>query len=112
MKAAAETRYQKQIDGLETELNEAVNKLRELRQAKSPDQRSVLTPEQEETIAGIQRKKAQTAKDLKEVRKEFRRDIDALETRLKLVNIGLVPLLVAAGGVAVAILNRRRMAGK
>ena len=54
----------------------------------------------------------QVRKDLKEVRKRFRRDIDSLENRLKWANIGLMPLLVGLSGIALAVVKRRRMIRK
>jgi len=45
---------------------------------------------------------------LKEVRRELRADSEALQFWTKVLNIALVPLLVAVAGIALAIWRRRR----
>jgi hypothetical protein len=45
---------------------------------------------------------------LKELRKNLRVETDALEFWTKVVNIGLVPLLVALAGLGLALAKRRR----
>jgi len=46
---------------------------------------------------------------LKELRKNLRVDSDRLELWTKVVNIGLVPLLVAIAGIALAIRRRNQL---
>ncbi|MDT8391178.1 MAG: Gldg family protein [Lentisphaeria bacterium] len=109
MWAAAEKEYQTRIAKLEEDLSAINQELSQLQQAKNPDQRFVLTPEQEAKLLEAQRKKAQTAKELKDVRKEFRKDIERLQNTLKFANIAAVPLAVALAGIVVALIKRRRM---
>ena len=47
-------------------------------------------------------------KQLRDVQRDLRRDIDNLETRLKFFNIGLIPLLIALGTLAVGLVRMRR----
>jgi hypothetical protein len=49
---------------------------------------------------------------LKDVRKQLRKDIDALETRLKWLNIAAMPLLVTAGWIGFAVVKRKKTAAK
>ena len=49
---------------------------------------------------------------IKEVRKNLRQDIDALENRLKWANIAGMPLLVTISGVTLAVFKRKRTAAK
>jgi ABC-type uncharacterized transport system involved in gliding motility auxiliary subunit len=42
------------------------------------------------------------------VRRDLRRNIENLETRLKLLNIGLMPLLIGLGGVLTWLWRARR----
>ena len=51
-------------------------------------------------------------RELKEVRKNLRQDIDALENRLKWVNIAGMPLLVTLTGISLAIMKRKRTAAR
>ena len=110
--AEAEQRYQSEIAELEAELQKYQRKINELQRGKATDQKYILSPEQKETLEEARQAKAEARKDLKEVRKQLRRDIDALENKLKWANIGLIPLLVALGGLIFALVKRRRMSRK
>ena len=54
-------------------------------------------------------KKQRINRELKEVRKNLRADIEALGTRIKLINIFLMPLGVALAGLGFALFKQRRM---
>jgi predicted lysophospholipase L1 biosynthesis ABC-type transport system permease subunit len=47
-------------------------------------------------------------RELREVKRALRQDIDRLDGWLKFANIALVPLLIGAGGIAWAARHRRR----
>ena len=47
-------------------------------------------------------------RDLREVKRELRKDIDQLDGVLKFANIAAVPLLIGIGGVGWAAYRRRR----
>jgi ABC-type uncharacterized transport system involved in gliding motility auxiliary subunit len=113
IQAEAEKRYLAKIKGLEDDAAETQRKLNELmsnREAKS--QRVILPPDIQKEIADLRAKEARTNKELKEVRKQLRRDIDALENRLKWINIAGMPVLVAMAGVSLALINRKKTAAK
>ena len=59
-------------------------------------------------MENFRRISAETRRELKEVRKELRRDSESLEFWTKLVNIGAMPVLVAVAGVLLAIMRRRK----
>ena len=65
--------------------------------------------EQQAEIENFRKSAAETRRDLKEVRKNLREDTDRLEFWTKVMNIGLVPLLVALAGLVVAVAHRRRV---
>lgn len=54
----------------------------------------VLTPEQRREIDELNRVLADKRKELREVQLNLRKDIQSLETRLKAINTGMVPLLL------------------
>ena len=45
-------------------------------------------------------------------RRNLRQDVDALENRLKWANIAMMPLLVTATGIALAVARRKKVAAK
>jgi hypothetical protein len=50
-------------------------------------------------------------RELREVKRALREDIDRLDGWLKFTNIALVPLLIGVGGLAWAAVRRRRTSG-
>lgn len=112
MQTQAEERYRSKIKDLETSLQEAQNRLNELQKTKESGQRFILSPEQQAEIKNFQQKQAEVKKELKEVRKNLRQDIDSLENRLKWINIAGMPLLVTISGVSLALIKKKKTAAK
>ncbi|MBV8098365.1 MAG: Gldg family protein [Verrucomicrobia bacterium] len=112
MEAAAQDKYQSKIDELETSLTQARQKLSELQSAKQADQKSVLSPEQQAEIKKFQENEAQIDKQLKQVRKELRQEIDSLQNWLKWLNIALMPLVVTCIGLGLAFFKKRSRAAR
>ena len=108
LQAAAERQYQEQIRQLEDNLAKAQQELSDLQQQKSGDQKYILSPDQQKAIAKYKQTEAESRRQLKLVRKQFRQEIDALETRVKWANIALVPVIVGLFGLMVAIIKKRR----
>ena len=69
-----------------------------------------LTPEQQAELENFRKKAAEARLALKQLRKNLRVETDALEFWTKVVNIALVPLLVALAGLVLALGRRRREA--
>ncbi len=110
--AQAEENYRAKIKELEQKLTDAQQKINSLQTTKDKNQRFVLSPEQQEEVKKFHREEAQVKKDLKELRKQLRKDIDSLETRLKWINIAGMPFLVTAAGISLAIFKRKKTAAK
>jgi ABC-type uncharacterized transport system involved in gliding motility auxiliary subunit len=109
MEARAQQTYLGKIKELEDSLNKTQEKLQELQKARGGTQATILTPEQQAEIENFRKAAAETRGDLKEVRKNLRVETDTLQFWTKVVNIGLVPLLVAVAGLLLALLHRRRV---
>jgi ABC-type uncharacterized transport system involved in gliding motility auxiliary subunit len=116
MEAKAEAAYRSKIKELETSLTEAQTKLSELQRSKGDKggagQRFILSPEQQQEIANFRKKEADVKLQLKQERKKLRADIDSLENRIKWENIALMPAVVTAGGVGLAMLRHKRRAAR
>ena len=81
-----------------------------MQRKRNPGEKELLSSEQREILAKFRRKEAEAKKDLKEVRKQLRQDIDSLENNIMLANIALMPALVIIGGITLAIIKRKRSA--
>jgi len=114
MQADAESNYRTKIKDLETSLADAQRKLTELQQTKKQEggQRFILSPEQQQEIANFRKKEAEVKQQLKQERKKLRASIDALENRIKWLNIAGMPFVVAAAGVGLAMVRRNRRAAR
>jgi ABC-type uncharacterized transport system involved in gliding motility auxiliary subunit len=112
MQAQAEEAYQSKIKELEQSLSETQQRLSELQQSKQGNQRFILSPEQAAELEKFRKKEGQVKVQLKEERKRLRHDIDALENRVKWVNIAAMPLLVSLSGLGLALYKRKRTSAK
>ena len=112
MEAEAQTQYFGKIQALETELQKTTEKLQDLQKARGAAAKGaqILTPEQQVEIENFRKKVAEARKELKELRKNLRQDAESLVFWTKVVNIALMPLLVALTGIAMALIRRRRHA--
>jgi len=109
MEAEAEARFQEKIRSLEDSLQETQRRLGELQASKKDaDQRFILSPEQQTEIERFRKEEANANRELRQVRKDLRREIDALENMIKALNIAGMPLLMIGVGVAVGIVRKRR----
>jgi ABC-type uncharacterized transport system involved in gliding motility auxiliary subunit len=107
----AELEFRQKEEELIQRLNETEQRLVELEQAKQgADSSLILSPEQKQELVRFRQEKVAIRKDLREVRRNLRRDIDNLGSRLKFINIALVPILIGLGGLAAGLwrIHRRR----
>jgi len=112
MEERAQESYRSKIKELEGSLSETQQKLNELQRSKEKGQRFILSPEQQQELAKFRQKEADAKKELKQVRKNLRRDVDSLENELKWVNILAMPFIVSLSGIALAVYKRKRTAAK
>lgn len=113
LRLAAEKKVQARRDEIEKDLEEAqakINSLQELKQ--EGQQRLVLSTEQKATLKEFREKEVKARQDLKEIQKELNKDINAVQRNWQIVQIVLVPFIVALLGVATAIYKRKRTAAK
>lgn len=95
---------------LEAELAETEQRLTELQQARGDTDLSVLTPEQEAELDRFMERRIEIRQRLRQVRRDLDRDIEALGTRVKAVNIALMPVVVTLFALGLAL--RRRWSAK
>ncbi len=113
MEAAARKSYQAKIESLDAKLQELQTKLSEMQVKKEGNSaRLILSPEQQQALKNFTEQQVSTRKELRVTRRNLRQDVDALESRLKWLNIAAMPILVAAVGITLAVVRRRRMAAR
>jgi ABC-type uncharacterized transport system involved in gliding motility auxiliary subunit len=108
MEAQAQELYLGKIKELEDSLNQTQEKLQSLQKARGGASGAVLTAEQQAEIENFRKRAIEIRQELKEVRKNLRLETDALEFWTKVINIGLVPLLVTLLGITLALVKRRK----
>jgi len=108
----AELKFREKEKQLLAQLQDAEKKLNDLqRNRKEGASAQVLTAEQQQEITRFRDEKLKIRKELRSVQHELQKDIEKLDSRLKLINIGLVPLLVAFGGILLSFYRSRRKRG-
>ena len=110
MEARAQQQYLGKIKELEDNLMKTQENLQALQRGKSGTASSILTAEQQAELDNFRQRAVETRRELKELRKNLRVESDSLEFWTKVLNIGLVPLLVALAGLALALARRRKQA--
>jgi ABC-type uncharacterized transport system involved in gliding motility auxiliary subunit len=113
IQAQAEEHYRSKIKELESSLSETQQRLNELQQQKKESgQRFILSDAQKNEIENFRAKEREAKRELKDLRKNLRKDIDSLENRIKWLNIAGMPLLVTASGIMLALIKRKKTAAK
>jgi len=109
LEAEAQKEYFGKIQALEDELQKTNAKLQALQKAQGAKGGQIMTPDQQAELERFRKRVAETRIELKEVRKNLRQDAESLVFWTKVVNIALMPILVALFGIGVALIRRRRV---
>lgn len=104
----AEQEFRAREQGLMKRLGDIEKKLQNLQTKEKAAAKQVLSPKQKEAIQNFRTEMVKTRKELRQVQLALRRDIDRLDARLKVINIGAMPLLVAVLAIVLAFVRRRR----
>jgi ABC-type uncharacterized transport system involved in gliding motility auxiliary subunit len=112
MRRQAEAEFRAREQALQKRLEETEAKLRELRRGTGEAGRAdpVLTPEQRAAIDAARADILETRRELRAVQRDLRREIEGLQTTLRLANIVAVPVVVALIAIALGIWRVRRRA--
>ncbi|HPB11542.1 MAG TPA: Gldg family protein [Kiritimatiellia bacterium] len=108
LEVKAMKQWQAEEERLEAALQETQQRLADLQQKKSGNERLILSKEQQAELEQFRKTQAETRKQLKEVRKNLNKDIERLGLSLKVVNIALLPLLVIGFGLFRGLRRRKR----
>jgi ABC-type uncharacterized transport system involved in gliding motility auxiliary subunit len=108
LKRSADERFRAKEQELQRELADTERKLTELQGAKSAEQAQILSPEQKAELENFLQRKLEIRKELRQVRRQLDAEIESLGTRLKLLNILLMPLLVTLAALGFAWWRNQR----
>jgi ABC-type uncharacterized transport system involved in gliding motility auxiliary subunit len=109
LQAEAQEKWMEQEQNLEEKVQATQRRMAELQQQKDDKQRFVMSREQEKELAGFREEVLKYKQDLKQVRRNLREGIESLGMKIKLINILLVPALVALAGLGFFALRRSRI---
>jgi ABC-type uncharacterized transport system involved in gliding motility auxiliary subunit len=104
----AEDKYRAKERSLVKELEDVEKKMKELETTQRAKGANVLSAEQQEEIRKFRARVIEIRRELREVQLNLRRDIDNLDSKLKLLNIAAMPAAVAVFAVLVALARRNR----
>ena len=110
LRRQAEDRHRAEEQRLQARLQEAEKAINDLQAQKEGSvSAAILTPEQRAEIEKFKADQADTRKELRNVQRQLRSDIDDLTLRMKLLNVLGIPSLVAVAGLlALAYRHLRR----
>ena len=113
IEAKASKQWEEKVRLLETRQHEMEQRIKLLQTQNSPSgQDFILSPAQEQDLEKYQKDLAEVGHDLKDVRKNLRKDTDALEFHTKVLNISAMPAVVALSGLSLALFKRKRPSAK
>lgn len=108
IRVAAEKAYRATEERLQAELEETERKLTDLQAAKGESDITVISPEQQAEIQRFIDRKLEIRRELRQVQHDLQRDINQLGTRLKFLNIGLIPAVVMVAALGYGYRRRRK----
>ena len=108
LQSQAEERWLAEEQALEEKLQATQRRMDELQNQKDEKQRFVLSPEQARAIEGFRQDVLQCKQQLKSVRRNLREGIESLGLKIKLINILLMPALVAMAGIGFGLTRHAR----
>ena len=108
LRRSADDRFRAKEQELNQELAETERKLNELQRGKADEQALILSPEQKAELERFQDQKLKIRKDLRQVRRQLDAEIESLGTQLKILTIGLLPILLTLAAAVLTWWMRRR----
>ena len=107
MNRAAGEEFRAAEQRLQAELQQTEQNLAELQAGRADQAGPLLSADQQQEITRFQEQRVRLRRELREVQHKLRQGIDRLETRLKFINIGLIPLLIGFAAALVALSRGR-----
>jgi ABC-type uncharacterized transport system involved in gliding motility auxiliary subunit len=108
LRRQAENEFRLTEQRLQQELRDTEAKLGELEATRSEGSTLILSPEQVAELDRFKQERLRVRKELRQVQRGLDQDIEDLGSRIKAINIGLVPLLIVIGSFLSFLIRRRK----
>ena len=108
LRRQAENEFRLTEQRLQQELRDTEAKLGELKATRSEGSTLILSPEQVAELDRFKQERLRVRKELRQVQRGLDQDIEDLGSRIKAINIGLVPLLIVIGSFLSFLIRRRK----
>ncbi len=108
LRLTADQKFRSTEEKLKAKLAETEEKLVALQKARDDSNELALSPEQEAEITRFQQDKFKVRKELRQVRRNLDLDIEKLGTKLKFINIGLVPIVISILALLLSFARSRK----
>lgn len=95
----AEQQFRQKEQALQERLKATEGKLQELQSQKSEGNTMIMSAEQQKAMATFRQDLVQVRKELRTVQHELGKNIESVESWVKFINIGLVPIIIGMVGV-------------
>ncbi|MCE2510790.1 MAG: Gldg family protein, partial [Alphaproteobacteria bacterium] len=99
----AEERYRSHLKALEDKIKDSDLEVENLRSQNLYEKKAEKSLERELMIEQLNREKFQTRKEIREIQRKLREDIDSLAAKLRFVNIGFMPLLIGFFAIGIGV---------
>jgi ABC-type uncharacterized transport system involved in gliding motility auxiliary subunit len=108
LRRTADAQFRSTEQQLEAQLQQTEEQLNKLQTGQPGGSEAILSPEAAQAIDRFQEEKLRIRKELRSTKAQLEQDIKSLGFRMKLYNVLLMPLLVTAFGLLVALWRKRR----
>ena len=102
----AESQFRNQERALQAKLKETETKMQELQQ-RDEGGNYLVSPEQRIEIDSFRREQLKTRKELRAVQHDLQKNIEKLGSKLKFINIGLIPILISIFAIGISVYRSR-----
>ncbi|MGH6660273.1 MAG: GldG family protein, partial [Rhodospirillales bacterium] len=106
IRQAAEQQYRSKEQSLQAKLDDVRQKLEALERRRGAEGDIVLSAEDRAAIDKFRSEMIATRKELRDVQRALREDIDRMDAWLKFLNIAAIPLLLGLGTIVVTMIDR------
>ena len=111
MQEEATKNFNAQLKSAQEKLESIVAEKSKMEQNNNQGENQVLTIKiNQKDLKEIREQEAKAQRKIRQIRKDLRKDIDRLQLRLQLANVGVIPLLIIISGIVFFLIKRRKTA--